>query len=56
MDKRNLRKIIRDAKVTLNMAKKGKDIDDAAPQIEREIAYLQKRVRHVRAEVRRLNG
>jgi hypothetical protein len=55
MDKKNLRKIIRDAKATLRLAKSGKDIDEAAPRIEREIAYLRRRVRHLRAEVKRLN-
>lgn len=55
MDKKNLRKIIRDARATLTMAKNGKDIDEAAPGIEREIGYLSRRVRHLRAEVKRLN-
>jgi len=55
VDKKNLRKIIRDAKATLTMAKTGKDIDTAAPKIEREISWLRKRVRHLRSEVRRLN-
>lgn len=55
MDKKNLRKIINDARATLTLAKNGRDIDTQAPRLEREIAYIRKRVRHLRAEVDRLN-
>ena len=54
MDKSNLRTIIREAKLTLRLARK-KDVD-AHPQIEKQIQRVKGNIRHIRVEVKRLRA